>query len=199
MRRHTMTIDPFVEHPEPDPDEHAEPTLEAQAHAALQQWLLDHPAVAREIKETVRAETHLNELTGRSGQADRAAADADEDAASLLTKHDPGGRRVLGFALGAVLVIVLVVLDAVPLNWAAQTFGLDSSGTWLVTCILVVASPGAMVGFELISGHSRQRSLLAAVAGVAYLVLLGLRIQFLTIVAGESMPVTLLQSAMLTV
>ena len=193
-----MTIDPFVEHPEPDPDEHAEPTLEAQAHAALQQWLLDHPAVAREIKETVRAETHLNELTGRSGQADRAAADADEDAASLLTKHDPGGRRVLGFALGAVLVIVLVVLDAVPLNWAAQAFGLDSTGTWLVTLILVVASIGAMLGFEMTRSHRRRRALLAAVVGAGYVALLGLRTEFLTTVASESFPVALLQSAMLT-
>jgi hypothetical protein len=56
-----------------------------------------------------------------------------------------------------------------------------------------------MVGFELTSGHSRQRCLLATVVGVAYLVLLGLRTQFLTTVVGESTPVALLQSAMLTV
>ena len=44
------------------------------------------------------------------------------------------------------------MLDAIPLNWAAQAFGLDSAGTWLVTFILVVASIGAMVGFELTLG-----------------------------------------------
>jgi fucose 4-O-acetylase-like acetyltransferase len=124
---------------------------------------------------------------------------AEQRYATLQTRYDVAGRRILGWTVGLALVVALVVLDAIPLNWAAQAFGLDSGGTWLVTCILVVASVGAMVGFELTSGYSRQRSLLAAVVGVAYLVLLGLRTQFLTTVAGESTPVALLQSAMLTV
>ena len=33
------------------------------------------------------------------------------------------------FALGAAIVVALIVLDAFPLNWAAQAFGLDSDGT----------------------------------------------------------------------
>jgi hypothetical protein len=193
-----MTIDPFLEHPEPDPDDHADPALEAEAHAALEQWLRDHPAVPGEIKETVRAETHLNELTGRADAADRVAADADEKEASLLTKHDPAGHRVLGFTIGAALVIMLVVLDAVPLNWAAQAFGLDSTGTWLVTLILVVASIGAMLGFEMTQSQPRRRAVLATVVGAGYVALLGLRTDFLTTVASESFLVALLQSALLT-
>jgi hypothetical protein len=193
-----MTIDPFVEHPEPGPDDDADPALEAEAHAALQRWLQDHPAVGREIKDTVRVETHLNEQAERAREADQAAEDADEREAALLTKHDPAGHRVLGFALGALLVVVLVVLDAVPLNWAAQAFGLDSAGTWLVTLILVVASVGAMLGFEMSRSLRRQRAVLAAVVGVGYVALLGLRTGYLTTVASESFPVALLQSAMLT-
>ncbi len=59
-----------------------------------------------------------------------------------MTRHDPAGHRVLGFAFGAALAVTLVVPDVIPLNWAAQAFGLDSGGTWPVTFILVVASAG---------------------------------------------------------
>jgi hypothetical protein len=199
-----MAVDPFVELAEPGPGStgdvsHADAILKTEANAALQRWLLDHPQVGGELTETVRAHIHFQELEVRTREAERALQTAEQRYATLQTRHDVAGHRIFGWTIGLALVIALVVLDAIPLNWAAQAFGLDSSGTWLVTCILVVASVGAMVGFELTSGHSRQRGLLAAVVGVAYLVLLGLRTQFLTTVAGESTPVALLQSAMLTV
>jgi hypothetical protein len=192
-----------IEHPEstpgnPSDDGTEDLILEAQANAALQRWLQDHPRVGDGITETVRAHIHLEELTGRAREAKQAQRDAEQHDAALLTRHDPAGHRILGFTTGMTLVILLVVLDAIPLNWAAQAFGLDSGGTWLVTFILVVASIGAMLGFELTSRHPRRRALLAAVVATAYLALLGLRTQFLTTVAGESLPVALLQSAMLT-
>ena len=90
------------------------------------------------------------------------------------------------------------MLDAIPLNWAAQAFDLNSVGTWLVTLILVVASVGAMLGFEVTRGHPKRRGLLAAVVAVGYLALLGLRTEFLTTVASESFLVAFLQAAMLT-
>ena len=199
-----MVVDPSIERAEPGSgnardNRHADPILQTEANAALERWLQDHPEIEGELKETVRAHIHFQELEARTREAERALQTAEQRCATLLTRHDVAGRRIFGWTVGLALVVALVVLDAIPLNWAAQAFGLDSSGTWLVTCILVVASVGAMVGFELTSGHSRQRGLLAAVVGVAYLVLLGLRTQFLTTVAGESTPVALLQSAMLTV
>jgi hypothetical protein len=199
-----MVVDPSIERAEPGSGNardirHADPILQAEANAALERWLQDHPEIEGELKETVRAHIHFQELETRTREAERALQTAEQRYATLLTRHDVAGRRVFGWTVGLALVVALVVLDAVPLNWAAQAFGLDSGGTWLVTCILVVASVGAMVGFELTSGHSGQRGLLAAVVGVAYLVLLGLRTQFLTTVAGESTLVALLQSAMLTV
>ena len=199
-----MVVDPSIERAEPGSgnardNRHADPILQTEANAALERWLQDHPKIEGELKETVRAHIHFQELEARTREAERALQTAEQRYAVLQTRHDVAGHRIFGCTIGLALVVALVVLDAVPLNWAAQAFGLDSSGTWLVTCILVVASVGAMVGFELTSGHSRQRGLLAAVVGVAYLVLLGLRTQFLTTVAGESTPVALLQSAMLTV
>ncbi|HUC24636.1 MAG TPA: hypothetical protein VMA73_18155 [Streptosporangiaceae bacterium] len=198
-----MAVDPSIELAEPgledtaDPS-HADAILQTEANAALQRWLQDHPEVSGELTETVRAHIHFQELEARTRDAERALQTAEQRYDTLLTRHDVARHRIFGYTTGLALVVALVVLDAVPLNWAAQAFGLDSGGTWLVTCILVVASVAAMVGFELTSGHPRRRATLAAVVGIAYLGLLGLRTQFLTTVAGESTLVALLQSAMLT-
>ena len=192
-----MAIDTFIEHTEPNPA-HDDSVLEAQANAALEGWLQDHPAVAGDIKEAVRVHVHLEELQGRACEADETVQKAEQRAATLTTKLDPAGYRVLGFAIGAALVALLVVLDAIPLNWAAQAFDLNSVGTWLVTLILVVASVGAMLGFEVTRGHPKRRGLLAAVVAVGYLALVGLRTEFLTTVASESFLVAFLQAAMLT-
>ncbi len=192
-----MAIDPFIEHPATG-DDHTDPVLDAQANSALEYWLRDHPQVAGAIKETIRADVHLKELQARTQAAEQSELAAEAHDAMLLTRHDPAGHRILGFQAGAALVVVLVVLDAIPLNWAAQAFGLDSATTWLVTLILVVASIGAMLGLELTRGHPRSRRPLAAVVTVAYLALLGLRTAFLATVSGESLLFGLFQSAILT-
>ncbi len=113
--------------------------------------------MAKEIKETLRARVYLRELAGRTNLAEVSAADTEQHESNLAVKLDPAGHRTLGFGLGAALVVALVVLDAVPLNWAAQAFGLNQAGTWLVTFILVVASIGAMLGFEITRGHPKRR------------------------------------------
>ena len=192
-----MAINTFAEHDEPDPDRD-DTVLQAQASAALEQWLQDHPAVVGEIKETVRAHLHLEELDGRTREADRAVQEAEHRRGTLATRLDPGGHRIFGFTLGAALVAVLVALDAIPLNWAAQAFGLDTAGTWLVTFILVIASLAAMLGLEVTRNHPKRRALLAAVMTAGYLALLVLRTEFLTTVAAESFLIAVLQAAMVT-
>ena len=172
--------------------------LEAQASAALERWVLDHPEVEREIKETVRAHIHLQELERRTREADQARQAAEQHNAMLMTRHDPAGHRVLGFAFGAAVAVLLVVLDAIPLNWTAQAFGLDAGWAWLVTFILVVASAGAMLGFKLTRGHPRRRAVLATVVTAGYLALLGLRTKFMVTVANEPFLVASLQTAMVT-
>ena len=146
----------------------------------------------------MRAHVYLKELERRADQAEQAKQAVQQRDATMMIRQDPGGHRVLGFGLGATLVVLLVALDAIPLNWSAQAFGLDSGGTWLVTFILVIASVGAMLGFELTRRHPRRRGLLAAVVALGYVALLGLRTEFLITVAGESLLFALLQSAMLT-
>lgn len=94
-----MSIDPFIEHPEPDPYEPQVPDLEAQARAALEHWLKDHPEVTDEIKETVRAHVYLKELDRRADEAEQAKQVAEQRDATLMTRQDPGGQRVLGFGV----------------------------------------------------------------------------------------------------
>ena len=59
-----------------------------------------------------------------------------------ITEHDqpgsepgnPSPQPQADAGLAAQATAALVILDAFPLNWAAQAFGLNSAGTWLVTC-----------------------------------------------------------------
>ena len=211
-----MTIDTIAEHGDPSSDrEHdsmlpgrtgadaeptapADPVLQGRATATIKRLLEEHPAVDKEIRDTLRTRVYLRELAGRTSQAEAAEADAEQREANLAVKLDPGDHRKLDFGLGFAIVVALVILDAVPLNWAAQAFGLNSAGTMLVTFILVVASVAAMLGFEITRGQPRRRRVLAAVVTVGYLALLGLRTEFLITVSGESLLVALLQSALLT-
>jgi hypothetical protein len=212
-----MTIETITEHgdPSPDPERDASilPTqadadadttipgdaaLQAHANATIKRLLEEHPAVAKAIKDILRTRVYFRELAGRTDQAEVIEADTEEHEANLAVKLDPGDHRVLSFGLGLAIVVALVILDAVPLNWAAQAFGLNSAGTWLVTFILVVASIGAMLGFEITRGHPRRRGVLTAVVALGYLALLGLRTEFLITVSSDSLPVAVLQAALLT-
>jgi hypothetical protein len=193
-----MAIETIIEQGEPDP-ERDDTILQAHATATVKRLLEEYPNAAKEIKDTLRARVHLRELAERTNRAEKTEADAEQHESNLAVKLDPGDHRTLGFGLGLAVVLALVVLDAVPLNWAAQAFGLNSAGTWLVTCILVVASAGAMLGFELTRGHPRRRGALMAAVTVGYLALLGLRTDFLITVSSDSLAVAVLQSALLTV
>jgi hypothetical protein len=204
-----MAIEAVAEYGDPD-RELTDPVVQAQerakadavlrtrATATIVSLLEEHPAAIREIKEMLRSRVYVKELTARSDAAKRVAAEAELRESALMIKLDPGGRRVLGFGLGAALVVALMILDAVPLNWAAQAFGLDPAGTLLVTLILVAASTGAMLGFELSRLNPRRRGALTAAVTTGYLALLGLRTEFLTTVASDPLLIAFLQSALLT-
>ena len=177
--------------------QHRDPVLDAQASAALSVLLRDHPSVGGELEEAVRAHTHLLELRQRSARAASAATEASRRVASLAAKLDPAGHRVVGFTAGAVLVAVVILLDAVPLNWAAQAFGLNAAGSLLVTGLLLLASVGAIAAIEMTRSGQRRRIVLAVLL-LAYLALVGLRTEFLTTVSAESWPAAVLQSVLLS-
>jgi hypothetical protein len=218
-----MTVNTIPEYGEPDPG--AEPAVrpsadtEQQAHAgppladaapsadsAVQAYaaatitglLAEQPAVGKEIKNALRTNVHVHEMARHADAAEAEAADAEQRESNLAVKLDPGERRTLPFGLGAAIILALVVLDMFPLNWAAQAFDLDSAGTWLVTFILLIASIGAMLAFEITRGHVRRRAVLIAVVTAGYLALLGLRAEYLVTVTGDSFLVAVFQSALLT-
>lgn len=202
-----MSIETIADHTEPDPTRDGtvrqteilpDATLADRASAAIMRLLQERSEIAKEIGELLRARVHLQELTRRTDQTKKVTDEAEQRESNLAVKLDPGGHRALRFGLGASIAIALMILDAVPLNWAAQAFGLNLAGTWLITFILVAASVGAMLGLELTRGHPRKRGVLAAVVAAGYIALIGLRTEFLATVAGDSFAVAFLQSAMLT-
>ena len=207
-----MTIETITEHGDPNPDpERDDSILPVQAdvepttppatragprHRHDRRLLEEHPAVAKAIRDTLR-HPGLSAGTGRAHRPGRGRPRQHRTARGQPGRQARSGpSRSLGFGLGLALVVALVILDAVPLNWAAQAFGLDSTGTWLVTFILVVASVGAMLAFEVTRDHRRGvastgggqwgTSPSSDSAPVPYH---GLQ---------ESLPVALLQSALLT-
>jgi hypothetical protein len=204
-----MAIETIAEYDEQDPERddpkvqaqaqpRADAALQSRATATIMRLLEDHPAFVKEIQGMMRIRIHLEELTRRSDKARESTVDAEQHESNLAVKLDPAGHRTLGFGLGAAVVVGLMTLDGVPLNWAAQAFDLNSAGTWLVTFILVAASIGAMLGFELTRDNRRRRCILVGVVTAGYLALLGLRTQFLTTVADDSLLIAFLQSALLT-
>lgn len=169
-----------------------------QAGGALNALARADRHAARELTEAQQSRIHLLETAGDERQAASLADNKRKRFDAETTKSDPAGARPLAFWVGAVLVTVLAALDVVPLNWAAQAFGLASSGTWLITGILLVASLAAMLGFELTRGDHGKRLALIVVVALGFAGLLLLRVQFLMAVVGESLPTALLQAALLT-
>ena len=97
-----MVVDPSIERAEPGSgnardNRHADPILQAEANAALERWLQDHPEIEGELKETVRAHIHFQELEARTREAERMLQTAEQRYATLLTRHDVAGHRIFGW------------------------------------------------------------------------------------------------------
>lgn len=176
----------------------ADISVESLAMVELATWFGQDARVAEEHDEATRAGTHRDETRRRMEATVRKLADARARVSSLKDKDDLAGRRGFGFCLGAIIVLALTAIDAIPLNWAAQAFGLDAADSWLVTLILLVASVGAMTGLEMTRHETRRRQALVAIMLLGYGGLVALRTSFLTTVDGESFLAALLQALVLS-
>ncbi len=174
------------------------PDPEHLAAAGLAEWLREDRAAAEEHEEAMRAGMHQHEMRRRMEAADRALAEARTRVSGLIDRHNLDGRRTLAFWLGSAIVAGLVVLDAIPLNWAAQAFGLNAADSWVVTLILLAASIGAMAALETARHDPRRYMTLVAVTLTAYAGLVALRTSFLVTVAGETTAAALLQAIVLS-
>jgi hypothetical protein len=174
------------------------PDPENLAVIGIAGWLREDRAAAEEHEEAMRAETHRHEMQRHMEAANRTLAEASARVSGLTDKLNLDGRRMLGFGLGSGIVLALVMLDVIPLNWAAQAFGLNSAGSWVVTMILLAASVGAMAGLEARRHDARRYTALVAVTLTAYAGLVALRTSFLVTVAGEAVGAALLQAVVLS-
>jgi hypothetical protein len=188
-----------------DPTNSAVPDLndaktspESLAMIGVAQWLRGDQAAAAEHDEAMRAATHREEMQRRMEAAANALAGAKARVSNLMDKVDLEGRRIFGFGVGTVVIGALTALDVIPLNWAAQAFGLNAAASWVVTMILLAASVGAMAGLEVTRHDARRRTALVAILLTAYAGLVGLRASFLVTVDGESFLAALLQALVLS-
>jgi hypothetical protein len=168
------------------------------AVAGIAEWLHEDRAAAEEHEEAMRADSYQHEMHRRREAADRALGEVRARVSALIDKHNLDGRRTLSFWLGSAIVAALVVLDAIPLNWAAQAFDLNNADSWLVTLILLVASIGAMAGLEATRQDARRYTALVALTLTAYAGLVALRTSFLVTVVGEGFAAALLQAVVLS-
>jgi hypothetical protein len=174
------------------------PDPEHLAAAGLTEWLREDRAAAEEHEEATRAAMYQHELRRRKEAADRALADARTRVSGLIDRHNLDGRRTLAFWLGSVIVLGLVVLDAIPLNWAAQAFDLNAADSWVVTLILLAASVGAMAALEAARQDSGRYVVLVALTLAAYAGLVALRASFLVTVARDGTAAALMQAIVLS-
>jgi len=174
------------------------PDPEGLAVIGIAGWLREDRAAAEEHEEAMRADTHRHEMQRQMEAVGRALADASSRVSGLIDKYNLDGRRMLVFWLGSAIVLALVTLDAIPLNWAAQAFGLNAASSWLVTAILLAASVGAMAGLEVTRRDARRHAALIALTLTAYVGLVALRASYLVTVAGETVGAALLQAVVLS-
>jgi len=181
-----------------DPTIPDRPDPENLAVIGVAGWFRDDRAAAEEHDEAMRADTHRHEMQRHLETAGRALAHASARVSALTDKLNLDGRRMLAFWLGGGIIAALVILDAIPLNWAAQAFGLNAADSWVVTLILLVASVGAMAGLEATRHDPRRYAALVAITLTAYAGLVALRTSFLVTVAGESAAAAFLQAIVLS-
>lgn len=182
----------------PPHDQAPNPPLDATAAASLNALLEARPTFAADLEEAGRAHTHLAQEWQRETDAQDALTRAEQHASGMIARVNLTGRRFAGFTVGVLAVALLLVFDAIPLNWAAQAFGLAAATTWLVTGIMLVASAGAMAGIELTREDSRRRAALLVLMAAGYTALTVLRTAFLVTVAGESLGAAVLQAVLLS-
>ena len=175
-----------------------DPALDARASASLSALFEARPALAADLEEAGRAHTYLEQKRQREADARDALTRAEQHASGMIARLDLAGHRFAGFTVGAAAVVILLVFDVIPLNWAAQAFGLAVAATWLVTGIMLVASAGAMAGLELTREDSRQRAALLILMAAGFAALAVLRTAFLVTVAGEPLGAAILQAVLLS-
>lgn len=121
-----------------------------------------------------RAETELANAKARTH--------ATAETVTALETHEDRRAHTIPFALGAGLLVILAVADAVPLYWGAESFGQGAMTTMVLCGILLVATVAGMWYLE----RRSHRGIVLGAFVVAYLLLSALRAHYLIVVDGAS-------------
>ena len=166
-------------------------------HIATMREFLAKPRVARDFQD-LKADAHRLESAHDDATAlSQRAAEAELEAGRTARVDDDYRHQRLSFGFGVLLASLLVLLDTLPANLAAQTFGLSEWPTWGITAVIVGALGAGMWAItHFKSGWRRGLTLVALIVGL--LAIGALRFWFLFVTAGDLLS-SILESVALTV
>jgi hypothetical protein len=158
---------------------------------------LAKPRVARDFQD-LKADAHrLQSAHEDAITLSQKAAEAELEAGRVARSDDEYRHHRLSFGTGVLLASLLVLLDTLPANLAAQTFGLSPLPTWGITAVIVGALGAGMWAITRFKTGWRRGVTLAALV-VGLLAIGALRFWFLWVTAGD-MVAAVLEALALTV
>ena len=176
------------------------PTLEingTDGHIATMRDFLAKPRVARDFQDLKADANRLMAARSEAMTLSQRAAEAELEAGRIARTDDDYRHHRLSFGFGVLLASLLVMLDTLPANLAAQTFGLSEWPTWGITAVIVGALGAGMWAITHFKTGWRRGITLAALL-IGLLAIGALRFWFLWITAGDMLS-SILESVALTV
>lgn len=159
-------------------------------HIGVMRDFLAKPRVARDFQDLKADAQRLDALGRDADRLNARAAEAELEAGRQARVNDEHRHQRLSFGLGIFLATLFVVLDALPANLAAQTFGLDPLPTWGITAVIVGAlAAGMWAVTHYKTGWRRAVTIAALCVGLASIG--ALRYWFLWVTAGDALAAVL--------
>ena len=166
-------------------------------HIATMREFLAKPRVARDFQDLKSDANRLAAAHDEAITLSQRAAEAELEAGRIARSDEDFRHHRLSFGFGVLLATLLVLLDTLPANLAAQTFGLSEWPTWGITAVIVGALGAGMWAItHFKTGWRRSLTMVALVVGL--LAIGALRFWFLWITAGDMLS-SILESVALTV
>jgi hypothetical protein len=156
----------------------------SDGHIATMRDFLAKPRVARDFQD-LKADAHrLQSAHDEAMALHQRAAEAELEAGRIARADDDYRHHRLSFGAGVLIAALLVLLDTLPANLAAQTFGLSELPTWGITAVIVGALGAGMWAITHFKAGWRRTLTLIALA-VGLLAIGALRFWFLWVTAGD--------------
>lgn len=151
---------------------------------------LAKPRVAREFQNLKADAQRLTSIAAERASLTDKAAEAELEAGRMARVHEEHRRHRLTFGFGVMLATLFVMLDTIPANLAAQTFGLDPLPTWGITAVLVGALGAGMWAVTHYKSGAR-RGVTIGVLALGLAAIGALRFWFLWVTAGDALAAVL--------